>query len=132
MLHASRKAMYRPNKLRHVAAICAVALVFLAGGYLYQLSTISINGDFSHLGISADRPVLVYSRTDCSACSALKTLLAQQDFAVRYIELDQHPSQADLRNFSALGNQQVPLLITRKTLIVGFHQHATLLALKDI
>lgn len=124
--------MLKISRLSRPAFICSITLLSLAMGYVYQLTTFMVRGDFSALGITASQPVLVYSRTDCTACQALKVLLAEHNVTARYIELDQQPTAQDLRNFSALGYQQVPIMMTRNSLIAGFHQPAILLALTGI
>lgn len=124
--------MSKSSRLYRPALICSIAMFSLAMGYLYQLTTFIVRGDFSDLGITPNQPVLVYSRTDCTACQALKAMLADYNVATRYIELDQQPAAQDLKNFSALGYQQVPIIITRNSLILGYHQPAILLALTGI
>lgn len=116
----------------NVILCTVITLTGLLLGYLYQLATYSVRGDFAYLGITNSQPVLVYSRADCPACQALKETLAGRGTAVRYVELDQQPTLQDLKNYHALGYQQVPLVVTKTSLTVGFHKPAILLALAGI
>ena len=124
--------MSKSSVFSHPTTICLVVIFSLMMGYLYQLTTFIIRGDFSYLGITSEQPVLVYSRTDCDACKALKNMLSENNIPVRYIELDQQPTAQDLKNFSSLGYQQVPVIVTRDTLMTGFHRPTIFLALAGI
>lgn len=124
--------MSKSSVFSHPAAICLVVVFSLMTGYLYQLTTFIIRGDFSYLGITSEQPVLVYSRTDCEACRSLKNMLSEHNIPARYIELDQQPTEQELKNFSALGYQQVPVMITQHKLITGFHRPAIFLVLAGI
>jgi len=124
--------MSKSSVFSHPTTICLVVIFSLMMGYLYQLTTFIIRGDFSYLGITSEQPVLVYSRTDCQACRSLKNMLSENNIPTRYIELDQQPTEQDLKNFSALGYRQVPVIITQRRLITGFHRPAIFLALAGI
>ncbi len=110
--------------IRNYAAylLCVLLLAFSAYSYFSrnQQLELMVTGDFSHFGVSAKTPVVIYTSEHCAYCKALKHDLQQLKLEYKDISLQTDPEQFAILKAAELN--VVPVVFIADTRLVGYNQ----------
>lgn len=98
MLYASRVSFVRPAL---VAAVCAVALVLVAGP--------ERSAEASAVSSLTSSGVTIYGAKWCSACKSLEKGLAQRNIAFDLVDVDDNPSAFERAKTASGEGGAIPL-----------------------
>jgi glutaredoxin len=102
--------------------LCFLLLAFSAYSYFSRNNNLNIvdKGDFSHFGVSAQAPLVIYTSEHCAYCKALKSDLAQ--LKVEYKDISQQTDPAQFAVLKASDLAVVPVIFIADTRIVGYNE----------
>ncbi|WP_127026233.1 glutaredoxin family protein [Rheinheimera mangrovi] len=112
--------------------LCFLLLVFSAYSYFSRNNNFSSyfsrnnnlnivdKGDFSHFGVSAQMPLVIYTSEHCSYCKALKSDLDK--LKVKYKDISQQKDSAQFAVLKASDLAVVPVIFIADTRIVGYNE----------
>lgn len=104
------------------AGLAAVTLGWYAPTMYQQWKDNKKNGDFSSHIVDQRLPVTLYGTASCAACIKARALLKAA--GVEYSDQNLESSTEAERLYSQLGEERVPILVSRKRLVVGFNPEA--------
>ena len=105
--------------------LCVLLLAFSAYSYFSRNQDVElmVTGDFSHFGVSAKTPVVIYTSEHCAYCKALKHDLQQLKLEYKDSSLQTDPEQFAILKAAEL--EVVPVVFIADTRLVGYNQQLT-------
>ncbi len=115
--------------------IVAVIIGTMAGRFIMTLGAkpidlIPVRGNYSGLLDFGSHEAVLFSSETCSYCKQAKHEL--QRLGADYINLDIDKSKSAAASWKALNAKGVPVLVTRRLMIIGFQPEAYKIELTDL
>lgn len=104
-----------------ISGLCLGALIPLAVVKAWMISSIPQveNGDYSQVISDFENELILFTKKGCEFCKLERQYLADNQTLYKEIKIDEDPKHH--KYFHNLGEEGVPVLISRTKKLVGYH-----------